>query len=210
MKSNSEIKAAAKVAMSGNWGILALVLIIHSVIMYFAGNFPLVGHLFVGGPLALGLSMIAFETVNGEKVNLETLFKGFNHFGDAVKAQLIILLWSFLGIIIAPFTLFIPFFVWMLAYSMTFYILADNPGMDGFEAARKSKELMKGNKRRLLYFLLQYILWILMGIVTCFIGFLFTMPYIYAGMANFYKEIKEESGMTFESVDPDVLDADLA
>lgn len=113
--------------------------------------------------------------------------------------------------------LVVPGIIAFLRYSMTFYILADNPGMSGFSAIKKSKEMMKGHKKELFILCLSFIPWGLLCIaIMCIIAvametlklsiiapFLlcitvigmggFICLYFITTTANFYENLKKES-----------------
>lgn len=74
-------------------------------------------------------------------------------------------------------------------YSLSFYILHDNPNMTGKEIVEESEKLMKGNRWKFFWLGLTFIGW---GILACFtfgIGMLWLMPYITVAMICFYEEL---------------------
>ena len=91
-------------------------------------------------------------------------------------------LWSLL--------LIIPGIVASFAYSMTFFIMADNPNLSANDAIRVSKEMMKGHKAELFWLELSFLGWILLGFLSFGIGFLWIWSYIYTAKAIFYHEIR--------------------
>lgn len=80
----------------------------------------------------------------------------------------------------------IPAYIAYFRYSMSYYILADNPGIGPLEAIRRSKEMMKGNKWKLFCLYLSFIGWAVLSIFTLFIGFLWLTPYIEVSKIAFY------------------------
>ena len=60
------------------------------------------------------------------------------------------------------------------------------------EAMKKSREMMRGHKGELFALLLSFIGWFLLSILTCFILFIWLIPYINTTEANFYNKIKGE------------------
>ena len=75
---------------------------------------------------------------------------------------------------------------------MTFYILADNPGMSGSEAIKKSKQMMKGHKWELFVLILSFFWWYVLCTITFGIAYIYVAPYINVTMTNFYEKIKLE------------------
>jgi uncharacterized membrane protein len=94
---------------------------------------------------------------------------------------LYIFLWSLL--------LVIPGIIAALSYSMTFYIIADDPSIKPQDALKKSKAMMNGYKEKLFYLYLRFILLAMLCILTLGIGFLWLIPYIHITMAKFYDDI---------------------
>ena len=74
-------------------------------------------------------------------------FQAFNSFSNAFIAYLLIilyvLLWALLHIV--------PGIIAALSYSMTFYILADDPFIIPQDALKKSKSMKDGKKLKLFY-----------------------------------------------------------
>lgn len=96
---------------------------------------------------------------------------------------LYVLLWTLL--------LIVPGIIAALGYSMTFYILADEPELKAEEALRKSKAMMDGYKLKLFYLDLRFFLLAFLCILTLGIGFLWLIPYVNVTTALFYEDIKE-------------------
>ena len=84
-----------------------------------------IGPLLLAGPLELGLTLFMIEVVRTKKGNFNTGFAGFKQFGSSFAATLLmsifICLWSCLFVI--------PGIIACFRYSLTYYILADNPEM---------------------------------------------------------------------------------
>ena len=101
-----------------------------------------VGPLIIFGPMYLGFHRAILQLVRTKKVKVSTLFSGFKDFGVAFRTGWLfgirIFLWSLL--------LIVPGIIAAIRYSMTFFILADNPDITAREAINKSKEMIKGRK----------------------------------------------------------------
>jgi uncharacterized membrane protein len=86
-----------------------------------------------------------------------------------------------------------------LSYSMTPYILTDNP-MIGYERALKlSIAMTHGHKWRMFLLYLSFIGWFLLAILTLGIGFIFLSPYIESTTAALYVKLRDiaiDSGLT--------------
>lgn len=117
-----------------------------------------VGPFIIFGPMFLGFHRAILQLVRTKKVKVSTLFSGFKDFGVAFRAGWLwgikIFLWSLL--------LFVPGIIATIRYSMTFFILADNPNITAREAINKSKDMIEGRKYE---FFLNY-------------AFYFALPYL--------------------------------
>ena len=80
-------------------------------------------------------------------------------------------------------------FILMLLYNQAFYILLDFPNYDAKKALVFSRELMKGNKGRVIYLLVSFIPLSFLGILSCGIGFLWIIPYMQTTLAQFYLDL---------------------
>ena len=70
------------------------------------------------------------------------------------------------------------------------YIIADTPSLSGYEAIKKSKEIMKGHKWELFVLLLSFFWWYILGAITFGLAYIYIIPYIEATVVNFYEKIK--------------------
>lgn len=186
---NTILLKKSKDVLKGKWGIAIASFFIYVLMSSAAGSIGKSGSilsLIIAGPLALGAAHFSLAITRGQDPNLELLFKGFNRFSTALFAYLlmivIVALWSIL--------LIVPGIIAALAYSLTFYLLADNPTLTATEALTKSKKLMHGYKMKLFYLCLRFFLFALLCILTLGIGFLWLIPYIHCTMALFYDDIK--------------------
>lgn len=139
----------------------------------------------LGSVMELGYARFHLDLPVQERPELGTLFRYFPHWKTAVIARLLrslyVLLWSLL--------LIIPGIIAGLGYSMTGYILAENPELPAGEALARSKALMEGNKWRLFCLQFSFIGWELLCGLTMGIGNLWLTPYRQAAYAAFYREI---------------------
>ena len=106
--------------------------------------------------------------------------------GTVLLTYLFILLWSLLFLF--------PGLVKAYSYSMTFFIAEDHPEMTPNQCIERSIAMMTGHKMDLFLLHLSFIGWILLGILTLGIGFLWIMPYINTAQAKFYEKLKTEIG----------------
>ncbi|MCI8327632.1 MAG: DUF975 family protein [Lachnospiraceae bacterium] len=79
-----------------------------------------------------------------------------------------------------------------LQYALIFYLFMDNPEMSVQRLFSESKELMNGNKLRLLYLSLSFIGMYLLGLLSFGIGLLWVTPYVNQTYAQFYLTVLRE------------------
>lgn len=197
-----DFRRSAWSALSGKWGTMILIVLIVTLILGACGGMSTFGIgavvlLLVTGPLTLGESAQFLKLVRGQRVEFSGTFDGFKNFGNAFLLSLLnsifIALWSLL--------LVIPGIIKSYAYSMSFYILADNPTMDANTARVRSIELMRGNKWRLFCLDFSFIGWYLLCGLTFGILSFWVAPYHQAARAVFYQEILREKGVMYYGAD---------
>lgn len=178
-------KLKAKAALKGNWfgAIVALVLFsLLSALLSMTG----IGALF-SGLLTFGYAAFCLELVKTKKAKIGAFFGGIFH--KLVKrwlAGLLMGLYTFLWSLL----FLIPGFIKYYAYSMTPYIMMEKPDMGINDAITKSREIMNGHKWQLFLLDLSFIGWMLLGVLTLGVAFIYVLPYYNAARAAFYKEIK--------------------
>ena len=157
------------------------------------GEQPSVGTLFSGfGHMflkALGLSLVLLV------INL--IFVVIFAVGGCVAAGFVYhafdftqgILASILVIIFGPVVGALVAVVFMYRYSMSFYILADNPDMDIMDTLRESARMMKGNKWRLFCLQISFIGWSLLCALTGGLGMIVLAPYTGQAEAVFYHHV---------------------
>lgn len=144
-----------------------------------------VAQIIIGCVVVVGYAKYNMDLVDGEEGKTGTLFDYFPQWKTMVAASflqaLYVLLWTLL--------LVIPGIIAALRYSMTNYILAENPEMKAGEAIDASKELMDGNKWRLFCLGFSFIGWEILAACVPVIGVLVLLPYTSAANAAFYRDI---------------------
>lgn len=187
----SELKKQAKEQLKGNLWMIVLASLIVGVISGACGFVPLVGSivtLVIGPAFTLGMTMIYLNVTYGDQADVATLFDGFKNFGTAFLTNLLIgiftMLWSLL--------LIVPGIIKAISYSMSFYILAENPEMSATEAINESKEIMDGHKMEYFILNLSFLPWFLLCIVTLGIAAIYVTPYVSLTYTDFYHNIKRK------------------
>jgi uncharacterized membrane protein len=191
MKTFNELKASAKTQIKGKIGVLFAMFLIMFGVSIASSFVPVLGsiaNLLVNAAFALGGAWVFLRIAKGEEVSVGNIFYGFEDLWTAIKAQffmgLFTLLWSLL--------LIIPGIIKAYAYSMTFFILAENKGMSVLEAITLSRKMMNGHKMDLFLLCLSFIGWFILVLITFSIAGIWVYPYFYATITNFYLSVKED------------------
>jgi uncharacterized membrane protein len=176
--------------LRGNWTTMVVIGLVYLVLLSVMGGSTVIGVgaiavLILGGPLMLGLVNCFLALCRNKTVNIEDLFSGFHNFMNSMVLYIIntifIALWSLLFVI--------PGIIKTYSYSMSYYILADNPGMEANEARKMSMQLMHGNKWRLFCLHLSFLGWLILCALTFGILTFWVFPYIQTAQAEFYQEL---------------------
>ncbi len=192
---NLTLMRASREALRGKWGMAILTFFIYALLTTTSGTMRTHGSyltisstltLIIGGPLALGAAIFSLSIARGKEARLEEIFQGFNNFGTALVTYLLLLLYIFLWTLL----IIVPGIIAALGYSLTFYILADDPNIKPQDALKKSKSMMDGYKEKLFYLWLRFLLLAILCILTLGIGFLWLIPYVHVTMAKFYDDVR--------------------
>ncbi len=137
-------------------------------------------------PLCVGAQRFMLKSVDGTG-NVAELGYTFDHnYKNGVKTTFIrdlqIFLWALL--------LIVPGIYKRYQYYMVDYILAENPDMPYREVLERSKNMMDGQKWNTFILDLSFILWHMLGTLTCGLTEVFyTRPYIYLTRASLYRTL---------------------
>jgi uncharacterized membrane protein len=192
---NPVIARQSQHALAGKWGLAIGTFVVYTLVNAGAGAIPFIS-LLIGGPMSFGAALFSLSISRGKEAKLEQIFDGFKYFSNTLVAYLLMILYILLWMLL----LIIPGIIAALSYSMTFYILVDEPTLKPKEALDKSKAMMDGYKWKLFYLGLRFFLLALLCILTLGIGFLWLIPYINVTMAVFYDDLKNQNSV------PDVID----
>ena len=91
-----------------------------------------------------------------------------------------------------------------LSYSLSNYILKDNPDMTSKEIIEESARLMNGNRLKLIWLGITFIGWYILSSLTLGIGLLWVLPYTQISTIEFYEQLSGKSNnvVEIEEVDP--------
>ena len=197
LTANRDLMQQAREALKGKWGLAVVGNLIYLALMAVVQFIPLVGYIanpIIGGPLLLGVTYFFLALSRKQEAALSQIFDGLQRFVDALITYLLMALFIFLWSLL----LIIPGIMAALSYALTFYLVAENPGLKGKEALLRSKTLMNGYRWKLFCLFLRFFGWFLLGALTMGIGFLWIMPYLQTALARFYDDLLENKGSAAE------------
>jgi len=190
MKENTQIMSEARASLNGKWPLAIGTFLILLLISMGAALIPLAGQIIgilIAGPLAVGGAYFALNIVRDQVAQTDDLFFSFNNnLSNSILAYLLVVAFALIGFIL----LIIPGIIVALALSQTWFILAENPSMDSYDAIMESKKMMDGYKFKLFKIQLRLLGLGLLCLLTLGIGFLWLIPYQYVVYAKFYEEVK--------------------
>lgn len=198
------IRGKAWDALRGKWGQAAvsclIIYVAYLVVCGISVLIPLLGFLailFAMSVVGIGFCFIFWDVYKGANVEIKTVLEPVHDYGRYLVGFLLMFVYVFLWSLL----LYIPGIIKAYSYSMTFYIMRDNPDMGGEQAIQRSMAMMKGHKMELFLLSLSFLGWILLGMITLGIGLLWVYPYMYTAMAAFYEELKKdyEARQAFEA-----------
>ena len=188
---NRDLMIIARESLRTHWGLGIGVSVLYLVIQGGLSFIPIVGPiavLILSGPLVVGYTGVFLRLARRSVAEVDQLFQGFNRFGIALGAYLLVSLFSSLWTLL----LIIPGIVASLSYAMTFYIILDDPAVGPLQAITRSQTMMRGNKWKLFCLSWRFFGWGLLCILTLGIGFLWLVPYMQTTVAHFYDDVRPQ------------------
>lgn len=186
---NVELMRMARESLSGRWGLAIGTLFGSMLIFGVLAVIPILGQLaalLIAGPYTLGVATFSLSLAREEDARFEQVFKGFNNFASALGLYFLMSIIVFLFMLL----LIVPGVIRAIAYSMSYYIMADNPEMGAMEVLDESKRMMDGYKMKYFRLLMRYFGLAILCIFTLGIGFLWLAPYIQVTNAKFYEDLR--------------------
>ena len=142
----------------------------------------------LAGPLQLGLCIYFLKISNGIDPSFFDLFEGFKPLLNVLFVFIIVNVLTILGLIF----FIVPGIIVSLGFSMTYYIIAEQPEISINEALELSWKMMDGNKMELFNLHLRFLPWYLLGLLLFVIGVFFVIPWHNLTIASSYKAIKKK------------------
>lgn len=140
----------------------------------------------ISGLFSFGMLSFYVKISRGEEATYKELFSKTNMCVKYIIASILV------GIAVAAgyILLIIPGVILAFGLTQTMYIILDNPEIGTIDAMKKSWAMMKGYKMDYFVFCLSFIGWIILGVFTLGILYIWLMPYMSIAQANFYNKVK--------------------
>lgn len=187
-------------ALRGKWTPAVVTSLVFCILLGVAVSLSRVNALlyliaYLGGAsiVAIGMLYACWDLfTKGTLPEAGALFAPFKQYARTVGAVLLVFVYTLLWTLL----LVIPGIIKAYSYSMTFYILCENPEMTAGDAITASQKMMDGHKMDLFLLSLSFIGWAILASITFGIGYLWLIPYIYTAYAAFYETLKKETSVT--------------
>ena len=187
-------------ALRGKWTPAVVTSLVFCILLGVAVSLSRVNALlyliaYLGGAsiVAIGMLYACWDLfTKGTLPEAGALFAPFKQYARTVGAVLLVFAYTLLWTLL----LVIPGIIKAYSYSMTFYILRENPEMTAGDAITASQKMMDGHKMDLFLLSLSFIGWAILASITFGIGYLWLIPYIYTAYAAFYETLKKEMSVT--------------
>ena len=179
-------------ALRGKWTPAVVTSLVFCILLGVAVSLSRVNALlyliaYLGGAsiVAIGMLYACWDLfTKGTLPEAGALFAPFKQYARTVGAVLLVFVYTLLWTLL----LVIPGIIKAYSYSMTFYILRENPEMTAGDAITASQKMMDGHKMDLFLLSLSFIGWAILASITFGIGYLWLIPYIYTAYAAFFYE----------------------
>lgn len=166
------------------FGVSLVVIVFMIALFIIAFVYALMALLY--NPFYTGVCRFMLKSVD-DKAEVKEIAYGFDHsYKNVVKtmfhADIRVMAWTFLFII--------PGIYKKYQYRMVPYILAEHPDMNYKEALQMSRDIMNGEKWHAFVLDLSFILWHILGAITCgIVEVFYVRPYVCLTNAALYREL---------------------
>lgn len=136
------------------------------------------------GPMLAGMHIVCWRVLLGGRADVGDLFGGLNFFVPALVASLLIMVFSFVGLLAC----LVGALVVTAMYQFTYLFIVDRK-MDFWPAMQASHAVVKQDYAGFVLFLLAIIGLQILGVLACFVGLLVTIPVHYMAITVAYREM---------------------
>lgn len=142
--------------------------------------------LVISGMLGFGMTNFFLKMSRGENVTYKELFAK----KDLMLPYIIISLLTGIFVFLWSLLFIIPGIIAAISYSFAYLIFLDNPNMKPAETLKVSKQMLEGHKKDLFVLNISFIGWIILGIFTLGILYIWLIPYMSISQCIFYNQLK--------------------
>ena len=162
------------------------------LIMFAIGAVPYLGGciiFIIGGALYIGIYRAILGLIAGRTPEVGAMFQGFDRFGQAFLAALVMGLLIGVGMIF----LIVPGIILSIMWMFVYLVMAET-NLDFWPAMQKSADLTAGYRWELFCFLLACMVVGILGVLACCVGVLVAYPVIYTATALVYRFLQGRKG----------------
>ncbi|MCR5186886.1 MAG: DUF975 family protein [Clostridia bacterium] len=153
--------------------------------------------------LSLGMTSYFLKISRGEDVKIEELWSKGKLLPKAIVVGIIRSVVVFVGCL----AFIIPGIILSFGYTLTTYLLIDNPDMEILDVLKNSRTMMKGNKWRYFCLVISFIGWFLLLIPTFGLLSLWLLPYVDVACCAFYNNLIGKGGVE-KAVEAEVVEGE--
>lgn len=181
----------------------------------------------MGSMIMIGVYRGALQLIRGNKFGLSDLFFAFRNQGDHFLALELIftgintvasipgfvfmwiandsssmhfLTYSLISSVFTGLSIVLTFLI-TLTFSMSEFLMLDDPSLSAGEALKYSMDLMRGHVGKYFLLILSFLGFLILGLSSAMIGFIWVMPYIMVSQALFYENLCDLKDAEYQSYD---------
>lgn len=136
----------------------------------------------------IGVIRVTLDIFDKGEARINSLFSGADLLVKFILASFLYFLIVLAGFIL----LIVPGIIWAIKYQFYAYLIVDK-GLNPTEAIKKSGEITAGNKGKLFWLMILFILINIAGAICLLVGLLATIPTTMVAMAYVYRKLLGES-----------------
>jgi uncharacterized membrane protein len=167
-----------------HWLPLAAMALIAAVIASVPGAM-----LIIGGAMYVGINRAILGLLAGKTPDIGMMFSGFDRFGQAFLAHLVVMI----GVSIGFMLCIVPGIILALMWMFVSLVLAETQ-LDFWQSMQASADLTAGYRWPLFCLMLASVVVALAGLIVCFVGIFVAQPVIMTAMALAYRFLQEKKG----------------
>jgi len=211
-----QVKTNAKAALKANYWPIVGWLVLAAVILSASGGLcaayiGIAAVIIVTPVITTGTALFSYRAYLGRKAGSDELFGGFHNLGHVIGGVWWMMLFQYLWTLL----FIIPGIIKGIAYSMTPFILADQPEVGAQDALKLSMAMTNGHKSEIFVMYLSFIGWSLLGALTAgILDVFYVTPYMTLTLGGYYDELKrawqaEHPAETAETAAPEAPAAEI-